>query len=180
MDLRLDSAAIAREIASLRSDCRFADLKVEQAQRVHDEVAHSLEVDGLDEVEIEDAEHYVDEYERVLEGLLDVEFEEVPPAVGFADKTILAEIKATRQLVADAVERCKAAYGRMIRRSDQRPDPAESTVPLSLLSDVREQRPRVLCTLPSPSDTKPSALHARPLSWSSLALLRRPPRRPTP
>lgn len=111
----LDSAAVRAELASIRSDFKYADLKMEQAQRLHDEVEHWTTVRDLDEVDVDTAEYFLEQYEGVLQGLMEIEFEEVPAQLAFADRSILAEIKATRQGLDTAIDQCQAMMARMSR-----------------------------------------------------------------
>ena len=115
--MNLTAALVRSEVQLLRSDCQHADLLMERAQRVHDELDHELSQSGLDEEEL-DSPSACAFHSRLelalaeLEGLLLLDEEAVPDALGFADPTILAEVKATRENVRDAISQCRVAIAR--------------------------------------------------------------------
>ena len=115
--MNLTAALVRSEVQLLRSDCQHADLLMERAERVHDELDHELSQSGLDEDEL-DSPSACEFHSRLelalseLEGLMLLDDEAVPDALGFADPTILAEVKATRENVRDAMSKCRAAMAR--------------------------------------------------------------------
>ena len=108
----MTGATMHSEILLARGTCRTADLVVERADRVHDEHEHALRDAGLDADNFATADEYLAQLEDALEELESIEIEEVPAAAGFADKTILAEVAATRNTLSAATARCKSEIAR--------------------------------------------------------------------
>jgi hypothetical protein len=111
---------VRAELARLRNDCHYADLMMEQCQRLHDEIERHISKHGYDEIEIDLADEYVEKFSKALEELLDIEFEDVPAQLRFADSGILTEIQATRQNLDDAIVKCQTMLSQMSRIASKR------------------------------------------------------------
>jgi hypothetical protein len=111
---------VRAELARLRNDCHYADLMMEQCQRLHDEIERHISKHGYDEIEIDLADEYVEKFTKALEELLDIEFEDVPAQLRFADSGILTEIQATRQNLDDAIVKCQTMLSQMSRIASER------------------------------------------------------------
>jgi len=111
---------VRAELARLRNDCHYADLMMEQCQRLHDEIERHISKHGYDEIEIDLADEYVEKFSKALEELLDIEFEDVPAQLRFADSGILTEIQATRQNLDDAIVKCQTMLSQMSRIASER------------------------------------------------------------
>ena len=108
---RMDTGhAVQAEVDSLRAQCRAADLAIERYQRVHDEYLYAQE--EADAVRI--ASSNIESFEDALEELASIHLaEQVPAALGFADRTILAEMASTRANLEDCIGQCRATMRRM-------------------------------------------------------------------
>ena len=109
------SDAVASEVDLLRASCREADLAIERCQRVHDEYFYAQEEAHQ---EAHDAAHiaslHIESFEDALEALSGIHLpEHVPAALGFAHRTIIAEVASTRANLEDAIRQCCAAKIRM-------------------------------------------------------------------
>ena len=102
----LTAAVLRRELLTVRNTCKDADLIMEHAERVHDEYA--LEEADTDADSYDVMLEFLDRFKEALAALQDVEVDEVPPAFGFADRTIIAEVASTRSNLQDAAARCRA------------------------------------------------------------------------
>jgi predicted transcriptional regulator len=110
------SDAVASEVDLLRASCREADLAIERCQRVHDEYFYAQEEAHQ---EAHDAAHiaslHIESFEDALEALSGIHLpEHVPAALGFAHRTIIAEVASTRANLEDAIRQCCAAKLRMM------------------------------------------------------------------
>ena len=108
------SAMLRSEVALVRGRCRDADLTIERAHMLLDELEQSLLEEPCDEVEV--AHEFLDSFDDVLGQLELIRVDEdvhMPPSFGFADPSILAEISATRENVNEAITRCRAAIDRL-------------------------------------------------------------------
>lgn len=99
---------VLSEIRDLRSTCEHADLLLERFQRRRDEYAHACADCPYDA-----AVDHKGDFEEALEELEELELDECPPAVGFADRTIFAEVASTRASLAEAKRECLATLTRM-------------------------------------------------------------------
>ena len=111
---------VRAELARLRNDCHYADLTMEQCQRLHYEVERHISKHGYNEIEIDRADEYVEKFSKALEELLGIEFEDVPARLGFADSSILTEIQATRRNLDDAIVKCQTMLSQMSRIASER------------------------------------------------------------
>jgi hypothetical protein len=110
------SDAVASEVDLLRASCREADLAIERCQRVHDEYFYAQEEAHQ---EAHDAAHiaslHIESFEDALEALSGIHLpEHVPATLGFAHRTIIAEVASTRANLEDAIRQCCAAKLRMM------------------------------------------------------------------
>ena len=116
---------VRAELARLRNDCHYADLTMEQCQRLHYEVERHISKHGYNEIEIDRADEYVEKFSKALEELLGIEFEDVPARLGFADSSILTEIQATRRNLDDAIVKCQTMLSQMSRIASEREEAVE-------------------------------------------------------
>lgn len=95
-------------------DCSAADLVIERFERVERELAHELELTGLAEIDAADAEDFLFKFQSALDELQSIDVPtDLPPSMGFADPTILAEAESTAANLAEAVRKCRGAIERM-------------------------------------------------------------------
>ena len=105
------------EIRGIRMTCQVADLMIERAQRVHDELARETFESGFEEMDGDVAFGFRKQYEEAIEELESIDdlptAEELPALLGFQDPTILSEVRSTRQNVDEAISRCRTGIERL-------------------------------------------------------------------
>ena len=104
----------------VRSTCKHADLVMERAERVHDEVAQIYEASGglplEDCLSCAEACELHARFEAALRELESVDIEDaLPPAVGFAEPSILVELSATRESLQVAILQTRPPWSRCRR-----------------------------------------------------------------
>lgn len=111
----LTSSLARSEIQMIRHSCRDADLVVERAQRVFDELEYLRELSGTTDADNYhlDAFEFSQKLELVLSDLEDVEIEDVAGALGFVDRTILDEVQSTHEQLKAAIEKARLELARM-------------------------------------------------------------------
>lgn len=114
--MNLTGEALRSEVKAARESCEIADLYIEQFQRTSDE--YFAQCAELDERPHDLVAAYYDSFVAALEELNSVEIEDIPPAAGFADQTIVAEINSARVNLSDAKIKCRATIRRMKERMD--------------------------------------------------------------
>ena len=99
----------------IRHSCRDADLVVERAQRVFDELEYLRELSGTTDADNYhiDAFEFSQQLELVLSDLEDVEIEDVAGALGFVDRTILDEVQSTHEQLKAAIEKARLELARL-------------------------------------------------------------------
>lgn len=120
----ITGALLRSESVSIRSTCKHADLVVERAERIHDELEHArfcalggdteAPADAMHDGTIAYEYHY--RFLRALEEMEAVELDDVPDALAFSDRTLLAEVASTRDNLRLAIERARHAATRMEER----------------------------------------------------------------
>ena len=112
------ASALRSEVQMVRSTCKHADLVMERAERVHDEVAQIYEASGglplEDCLSCAEACELHARFEAALRELESVDIEDaLPPAVGFAEPSILVELSATRESLQVAILQTRTAMEQM-------------------------------------------------------------------
>ena len=168
----LTGADVKSELKAARGSCSVADLFLERYQQTHDEYMHELEELGTSAYEA--AREYMGKFEYALEQLESVEIETPPPQAAWLDKTILAEVEATRTNLNDAMSRCRATMicmmealaegnerGQACWHEDESGDVTAAVMALQMMS----ASPSVGQSVAFPGHTANERTQARRMTW---------------